>query len=272
MPLVGFLCPLNGQKVKLDTCATCTIGEDVCDPALNAAIIDSVRPVEKDVFSTTELLNPRQCLYLERNNDYYATPDSQLWALYGSAIHSIIEKGLDKYNLLLFKNRFRYEEQHRTKINGATLRGTFDKYDTLTKTITDWKTVKYYYTGKYLMEGKWGESTHREQQNIYRTFFLPEAEHMKLKLLIRDHNSQLRRKGIPDKVTLTVPRLDDDKVRELVSRRINESLDDQLTGNPPPCEEKDLWKGRARCKDYCGGRDFCEQFKQWQKDNEYEEV
>ena len=260
---VGFICPMTEQNVTLEEhCVKCQVE---CEPLpLLSAMMDSVRAVEKDVYSTTELLKPRQCLYLERNHPYYTSPDSSLWSVYGTALHSVIEKGLDKYNEPLFKNRYVYEKQFRVKINGATLRGTPDLYDTQTKTLWDWKTVKYYYTGKYLIEGKWGESTYREQQNIYRTFFLPEAKHMKLKLLIRDHNSQLKRKGIPEKVTLTVPHLDDDFVKDFVSRRISESVADQIFGNPPPCEEKDLWNG-ARCRDYCGGKNFCNQYKEAQE-------
>jgi len=257
---VGFICPLTDENVTLEKhCVVCTME---CEPLpLLAAMMDSVRAVEKDVYSATELLNPRQCIYLERNHPYYSSPNSNLWAVYGTALHSVIEKGLDKYNKSLFNNRYVYEKQFRVKINGATLRGTPDLYDKQTKTLWDWKTVKYYYTGKYLIDHKWEESTYREQLNIYRTFFFPEAEHLKLKLLVRDHNYRLKRECPSASVTINVPIMDDDEVREFVSRRLEESIADQIFGNPPPCEEKDLWNG-ARCKDYCGGRNFCKQYKE----------
>jgi len=161
---VGFICPVTDESVTIgEHCVKCQVE---CEPLpLLAAMMDGVRAVESDVYSATELLKPRQCLYLERNHPYYSSPDSNLWSVYGTALHSVIEKGLDKHNFPLFKNRYVYEEQFRVKVNGATLRGTPDLYDTQTKTLWDWKTVKYYFTGKYLVEEKWGESTYMEQLN-----------------------------------------------------------------------------------------------------------
>jgi len=259
---VGFICPMTEQNVTLEEhCVKCQVE---CEPLpLLSAMMDSVRAVEKDVYSTTELLKPRQCLYLERNHPYYTSPDSSLWSVYGTALHSVIEKGLDKYNEPLFKNRYVYEKQFRVKVNGATLRGTPDLYDTQTKTLWDWKTVKYYFTGKYLIAHKWEESTYMEQLNIYRTFFFPEATRLKLKLLVRDHNYRLKKECPTASVTVNVPIMDDMDVKWIVGQRLAESMDDQLTGHPPPCEEKDLWNG-ARCRDYCGGKNFCNQYKEAQ--------
>ena len=102
-----------------------------------------------------------------------------------------------------------------------------------------------------------------EQLNIYRTFFFPEATRLKLKLLVRDHNYRLKKECPTASVTVNVPIMDDMDVKWIVGQRLAESMDDQLTGHPPPCEEKDLWNG-ARCKDYCGGKNFCNQYKEAQ--------
>jgi len=265
MALVGFICPLDQGNVKFENeCQCCQVE---CEPLpLLAAMMEGVRDVVEGVYSATELVKPRQCLYLERNYPYYISPESMLWSVYGTALHKVIETGLDKNNDDLFENRYIYEKRFNVKINGATLRGTPDLYDTRTKTLWDWKTVKYYYTGKYLLEHKWEESTYREQLNIYRTFFFPEAEHLKLKMLIRDHNYRLKKDCPSPSVTVSVPIMDEKEVRDFVARRLEESLEDQATGNPPPCTEKEMWirNGKAfRCEDYCGGKKHCWQYKDY---------
>ena len=267
--LVGFICPLNGDKVKLDEhCMKCQVE---CEPLpLLAAMLEGVRDVVMGVYSATELVKPRQCVYFERNFPYYTAPESNLWSVYGTALHTVIESGLDKNNTSLFKDRFIYEKRFDVQVGNATLRGTPDLYDTQTKTLWDWKTVKYYYTGKYLLEHKWEESTYREQLNIYRTFFFPEAEHLKLKLLVRDHNYRLRKDCPSPSPTVEVPIMDVGEVKDFVYRRVEESLQDQQTGSPPPCTEKEMWvrNGRAyRCEDYCGGKAYCQQCKTFKEAN-----
>ena len=262
--LVGFICPITGENVHLDEhCVKC---HTPCEPLpLLAAMLEGVRGVVKGVYSATEIVKPRQCVYLERNFPYYTTPESNLWSVYGTALHKVIETGLDENNDFLFKNRYIYEKRFDVKVNGATLRGTPDLYDTQTKTLWDWKTVKYYYTGKFLLEHNWDESTYREQLNIYRTFFFPKAEHLKLKLLVRDHNYRMKKECPSPSVTITVPIMGESEVREFVSRRLEESLEDQETCSPPPCSEKETWfkNGRYyRCEDYCGGKAYCQQYKE----------
>ena len=61
-----------------------------------------------------------------------------------------------------------------------------------------------------------------------------------------------------------------------VTERITKHAEIQESGNPPDCTEEEMWmKNKARtpnfCLDYCGGADFCDQFKAWKKENNYTE-
>ena len=100
MPQIGFKCPLNGENVTIEkNCITCNFRDSVCGPLpYLQAQLAGVREVKEGVYSVTEILNPRQSIYLTRNNDYYLPPDSSLWASFGTAMHKVMERGVNAFN------------------------------------------------------------------------------------------------------------------------------------------------------------------------------
>lgn len=84
-------------------------------------------------YSATQLLNPPRILHLTRRHEDELTQDvsERLWALRGSAIHSIAERGegYEQYSEI-------YMEQ---EISGVQVSGTADLYDIPTETLYDFK-------------------------------------------------------------------------------------------------------------------------------------
>jgi hypothetical protein len=83
-------------------------------------------------FSVTEILKPIRMIHLQRRHEDVLTEDasSRIWALLGSAIHSILERNADKNSL---------QEQYLTAdINGTELSGSPDLLDN-NGVLSDWK-------------------------------------------------------------------------------------------------------------------------------------
>ena len=88
--LMGFKCQYG--NVSFDYCQhKCP---DPCHPLPLLASLLSFRKVVPGVYSVTEILKPYQLIYLSRHNEWWATPESLIWMVSGSAAHSIIEEGV----------------------------------------------------------------------------------------------------------------------------------------------------------------------------------
>jgi hypothetical protein len=83
-------------------------------------------------FSVTEILKPIRMIWLTRRHEDVLTEDasSRIWALLGSAIHSILERNADKNSL---------QEQYLTHtVNGVEVSGSPDLLDS-NGLLSDWK-------------------------------------------------------------------------------------------------------------------------------------
>lgn len=87
-------------------------------------------------YSVTELLKGTTEILLSRRHDAEMEDDvaDRVWAIFGSAVHSIIEKGRET-DTQLKENRV-YET-----FDGYRITGQFDLYDDATGTVTDYKTA-----------------------------------------------------------------------------------------------------------------------------------
>ncbi len=266
MPLVGLKCHLWGN-VTLDKCVICPIP---CHPypALEA-VLEGARTPVCGVYSVTEIPNPYQSVYLSRNNPYYVKPENLLRAAIGTAWHEKVAKHKN--------SRYVIEEYFEVKINGLTLRGQPDLYDTKLKRLWDYKHIGFY-PAKLMMDRKWEKVGYGQQINCYYHYHFPKAEELWLDIAIRDWSPQLKvRYGIPCWIKIQVPFIPFEKVNALVTERITTHAEIQETGKFPECTPDEMWmnnKARRpnRCLDYCGGADFCAQLKKWKEENNYREV
>ena len=270
---VGFVCPMTDQNVTFrEHCLKC---QDPCETLPVMAMLDAqTRPIVPNEYHVTEILNPRQVIYLTRNYPYYLPPESLVDAALGSAWHTSI------YNAMFipeydadFAHRFEGEQSFRIEINGIAFTGTSDVNIKDQHHLIDYKTAQVFSVKQYLKE-EWKDSTwakYQKQINIYRVYQYPETEKMTLHVKVMGWDAYVAKTmGIGKTFKIMVPFIEDEKVKSFVTCRLRESVEDQETGNPPPCPKNRLWFNAAgepqRCLRFCGGKAYCKQFKEWQEE------
>lgn len=275
--LNGFLCPLTEQSTPFDFCfKECT---HRCHPLpVLLALVDE-RKFKDSMWSVTELLQPPRITILKRRYNYAIKPMDLMFATFGTAWHLMIsqtEKRLTELGLndgFVFEENNYFEVQFDTPHGLATLRGTPDLYLPDSKILYDFKTTKYYYTMKYILEKGWNgsDTTFHWQINLYRYWKYPETEKMYLYALIKDWNNRL--KEIIDPVAeLEVPFIDNDKLKSFTQDQINllQKIQEEKS-EPPLCDPKDFWiqkdgKTRLRCEKYCVVNQNCDQYKEYKSE------
>jgi hypothetical protein len=261
MSLQGFRCPKSlgefGGKVSFDFCQhDC---QDPCHPLpLLASLLES-REVVPGVYSVTEILKPYQLIYLARHNDWWATPESLIWMIAGSAAHSIIEEG---GKLLDDQENHEVEVYDEVDLGIAKLRGTYDYWDAPRKTIWDWKNAKVFPVKKMKEAEKaksWLGHDYFTQLNIYRAFFQPEAERLRREVLVQGWDNRVAAKdGLKKIETIEVPLAPIEEVRGWVMLRLNSIVSHENGLAYPPCTAEETWGGN-RCKEYCPVLAACRQ-------------
>jgi len=276
--LVGFQCPKDGKDRKFDYCfSSCP---ETCEPLPLLLSLAQSREVEDMVYSTTEILNPPQVVYMNRNFDYYESPDRLVWSTFGTAFHTLMESHDKQLAELGVHEDYHIEEsfewEMRTDAGVAWLVGTPDMYHPPTKTLWDFKTKKFYYDLKYFLPDNWKEwDKEKWQLNIYRVFKWNEAKKMKLEVLVKDWNRGLKeREDVDPIMQFDVPFIEDKVVRETAKELCEIHLTNQDDPSKiRPCTKEELWFNKddipLRCTEYCGaGKNNCPQFKEWEKKNE----
>ncbi len=265
MPQTGFICPKSGGETLPEYCF-----KDCLEPCHPLPVIGAMvknRGTEDGVYSVTEIIKPYQSIFLARHNDYYVTPESMLYMLNGSAIHAVLEWGgkhLDDTHVSEGKNSVEL-----TLPNGkVTLRGTFDYYDSARKTLWDFKNAKAYTVKKIKNAAKDGSGWDEDyftQLNIYRAYFCPEAEKLKLWMFVSGWSR--REKDLEPVEQINVPVLPIEEVKRWVEFRLNNILEHENGGEIPECPAKDRWAGAngvpMRCMEYCAVNKYCPTHKRY---------
>jgi len=260
--MIGFTCPRDGGNYRFDHCIyKC---EDTCEPLPLLLALMSEKKVVPGRYSVTELLNPPQQTFLGRHHPYYSEPESMIAMTFGSAWHGVLEAGKEKLRELKMVDRFAIEESFYEKIETpfgtGTLSGRPDLYDRQTKILWDWKSVKGYFLKKIRSQG-WSGTTYHHQLNTYRVYHFLEAQHMKLKILVKDFSEKMKAiDGIRQVETLDVPLINDKLVRQNIEAKMG--LQFQYEVNPElvrPCSGVDTWGGK-KCTDYCNVYLSCPQY------------
>jgi len=272
----GFLCP-NGHRwgqleAPLEFCTKECQMRCLSMPML-VALAQGGRDVVPHEYHVTEILDPPQKVYLKRHKPYWIAPQTMVWAIYGTAIHNIMESGHDEAVRLGVNDRFNCEQSFEVQLDGTVLKGRYDLYDKIDKTLWDYKSIKQYMVER-LMAGDFTETKYPAQLNIYRAFGCPEAEHIKIEAIVKDWSQQAKMDPVVD---IDIPIWPDEFVKEYVKSLLKIHEDAEATGVYRECLPDELWFPKSprsknfgipvRCRDYCEVSSVCEQYKEWRKNN-----
>lgn len=278
--LQGFICPKKKGNKLFDYCfLDCP---DQCEPLPVLMALSSHRKITPGVYSVTEILNPPQIIHLQRNFPYYVIPRDRAFMTFGSGWHKAVEG--QKYRMrelglsddwILENNGKPFEERFDLSEGTAFLRGTPDLYHISKKVLWDFKTIKYYYSLKMILDsGDWSKETNHWQVNMYRKYCFPDAEKMILEAIVKDYNRRVMWKGIEPIVQLVVPFISDPMIENFVRTKLDYLL---LCQKDPsklrPCALEDIWVDQntrskehgkpLRCLHYCGVSTICPQYKEY---------
>jgi len=268
MGLKGFRCPRTNSNISFGECfSSCT---DRCLPLpVLVAMADGQREVVPNHYSVTEILKPPQVVWLGRNTDYYTKPESLIWATFGTAWHTVMEKRLalieDDFGGTCFSSEEDNEFSAYFPESGGTLHGKPDLYDNNLNILYDYKTAKVY-TVKKMKAGQWDDSDYMHQLNMYRAFRFPECEKMELVCAVKDHSPTAQeRDGVHAVEMIEVPMMDTGKVMAMAESLVAEHISNQLDPRSlRSCRAGELWVNKKgiplRCRDYCSPSENCPQY------------
>lgn len=282
MTATAFICP-QGDKVKITDCLNKCVRKQRCMflPTLRAIAKSVDRNIKEP--TVTELLCGIRETYLKKTTDYAVEPMQQLYAIHGSAVHTINE-GFTEGNILS-------EERLVDNITS----GKFDLYgqiiDLSDKTLGDYKITSSYKLmralGYYKVDVPTGEvyktgikkgqpKTKKElrtdgvrhildwaiQVNYYRILLEQrgfKVESMKIQAFCRDFSLRIaEERNIKRQVyIININKISDHWIKlymETKAKRLKEALEKGYL--PQRCTPKERWHDR-KCKNYCVVADNC---------------
>lgn len=276
MTATSFICP-QGGKVKITDCLNKCVRKQRCMflPTLRAIAQSLDRKIDEP--TVTELLCGIRETYLKKTTDYAVDPMLQLYAIHGSAVHTINE-GFTEGNILS-------EERLADDVTS----GKFDLYgqimDLSDKTLGDYKITSSYKLmralGYYKVDVPTGEvyktgikkgqpKTRKEwrtdgvrhildwaiQVNYYRILLEQrgfKVESMKIQAFCRDFSLRIaEERNIRRQVyIININKISDHWIKlyvETKAKRLKEALEKGYL--PQLCTPKERWHDR-KCKEYC---------------------
>lgn len=234
-----FICS-DGKHIEFDACLKkCRLNKRCQHIAFLRQAAQ--QRVWKGTPSVTQLQNPTLQAYLEITNDYAAEPGDNVYAILGTAVHTLLEQDMDRM----------------THTDGWS--GLPDWYE-------DGELNDFKVSGFYTQQGtinKW-----KQQVNAYR-LLLEENGHEVTKMRIfhicRDAS---KARGQVTTKWHEVKRIPDEEVKAYFKRKkalLMTALD--LGVEPPCCSDEDRWyNGKTRvytkCKFYCPVNYLCKHNKE----------
>lgn len=282
MPATQFICP-SGQTVPIKKCLLSCSENKRCMflPTLRAIAKSLDRKLDKP--SITELLVGTREQYLKKTYEYAINPKDQLYAIHGTAVHTINENHTDG-NMLSEERLYTSNTSGQMDLYGQVL----TKED---NTLGDFKVTSSYKLmkalGIYKVDVPTGEvyksglkkgqpKTKKEfrydgvhyrmdwaiQLNTYRMLLEAagyEVKDMVIQALCRDSGLRIAaERGITDSVYLIpINKISDHwlkKYIEIKSSRLEQAL--QNNEVPALCSIKENWHGR-KCEGYCSVSSQC---------------
>lgn len=290
MPATKFICP-SGLEVPIEKCLKqCPYGQRCMFlPTLRAVAKSLDRKLDKP--TVTELLNGTMEAFLKKTTNYAVSPINQLYALHGTAVHTLNENHTEG-NMLS-------EERLKDDITS----GKFDLFgqilDTSDNTLGDYKITSSYKLmralGYYKVDVPTGEvyktgarkgqpKTKKQwrtdgvrfildwaiQLNYYRILLEEKGfkvKRMEIQAMCRDFNLRIAsERNITSPVYIIhINKISDIWIKRYMqakAKRLQEAIAKGQTSHI--CNVKERWQDR-KCKDYCPVASECpygSQFKQ----------
>lgn len=193
-------------------------------------------------YSVTALLKGSCQAVLERRYGHLVEQDvsEMIWALFGSAVHSILENAQETDSQLK-------ENYLVIDVNGYKLSGIFDLYDEKTKTVTDYKTA----TAWKVIFDDWDD--YRQQTLMYAYMLRKigfECDKGEIVAILKDHSKAKAKtdKNYPKlpvyKKQFTFTEKDFEEIEKFIlSKFIDISVaEDTDTDKLEPCSPKERWE------------------------------
>lgn len=293
MSATRFICP-SGHEVNINQCLKKCIHTQRCMflPTLRAVANSLNRKLQNA--TVTELLAGTMETFLKKTTDYAVDPINQMYALHGSAVHTLNENYTEG-NMLSEERLYDEITSGKFDLFGQIL----DKED---NTLGDYKITSSYKLmkalGYYKIDVPTGEvyktgikkgqpKTKKEwrtdgvkhildwaiQLNYYRILLEErgfKVNRMEIQALCRDFNLRVAsERNITSPVYIIhINKISDIWIKRYMktkAKRLNEALIKGQTSHI--CNSKERWNDR-KCKDYCSVASFCpygKQFKQLEK-------
>lgn len=211
------------------------------------------RPYENGTYHVTDIISPPQIIALRKKYWDKLEQDcsDMVWAIFGSAVHSILEKTNSEQREILV------EQQLEMNVNGVKIVGTPDVYTDKTESvhgvncITDWKTAGLY-VHKNGIKREW-----IAQLNIYKLMFEsvhPDftAHRLENVVFFKDWTKSAARRQFNYPQTgaavYEVPIWDKEYTLDYVKNCVNEHIaaSDYVAGKIRPCTDEETWL-RGEC-------------------------
>lgn len=215
-----------------------------------------VRAVQKNTYnknanySITELLTPPQITQLLQRHDAKIKRDvsDQIYALRGSAIHSILEMGAVPGDLceerLYLHNLQEHFDIEKWNMTLPSVSGQIDYYDIPLQTLWDWKEMSVW-------EVIYGIKPEREMQlNCYAALMRENGynpQHLMLGVILRDwkKTEAARKPDYPQHQILTfeVPMWPHEQAMDFIKNRLrlHTVAADRSDSSLPPCTAEERW-------------------------------
>lgn len=198
----------------------------ICDAVAN----DPYHAGDTD-FSATTLIKPSYQVFLQAQHKDEITEDvaDRLWAMYGNATHTIIERGASDNDMI--------EKRFYATIMDKKISAQIDHYRN--HNITDWKLTAAYKVKKAM----WGDHQDWSEQLNIQAYLMEQNGHPVEKLFIgamcRDWSKQkwMTEEGYPDQIEyIEIPIWSERQQLAFIEQRIQAML------NPEPCTRQERWQ------------------------------
>lgn len=206
---------------------------------VKAVARDSYSKYGADI-SVTELLSPVQMRRLIDEHSEEITEDvaDRIWALFGQAVHHIIEKASDQADVLAETTLF-------TEVDGKKIKGTVDHVTISESKLSDFKVTNARKIKDGVTPAEWVQQT-----NIYRWMLAREygviINAMEIVVFLRDW-TKYEAKGSAEypqapALTLQVPLWTTEETEDFVRKRLAYHFDNETRG----CTDAEVWAKPAR--------------------------
>ena len=284
MVATQFICP-SGERIGISECLSSCPNAIRCmsKPTL-LAVAKSVQDRKLgDKYSVTELISGTREIFLKKTTDYSIDPQSQIFAMHGTAVHSICEKHSSSFTLT------------EVRLANDLFTGQIDAFGDLLgngkNILLDYKVTSsfkakmalgYYKvdepTGEFYKTGaKKGQEKTRKviktggvrhilewaiQVNAYRMLLEEhnfKVDDMHIQMYVRDYSLRIAAERNVEKpiYLIKVNRISDHWLKRyfaIKKRRLEEAM---ATGVlPAVCSKRESWNGR-KCEAYCNVFEAC---------------